>query len=293
MDLLQLRAFVAVAEQASFSRAAQHLHLSQPAVSKRLRALETHLGTALLDRVGRRVRLTAAGSTLLPLARQLLANAADIEVEVRNLTGSVGGVLQLATSHHIGLHRMPPLLRSFNRRYPAVHLDIHFVDSEEATDLLLGGTAELAVVTLDPGGYERLEAHALWHDPLVFLAAADHALAQRPAVSLADLSRHTAILPDMATFTGRIVAGLFERAGLPLTSSLATNYLETVRMMAGVGLGWTVLPATMQDERLVQLPVAPAAPLSRTLGYLTNPARAQSNAARAFVALLLEAAQPA
>lgn len=286
MEVAQLRAFLAVADNGSFSQSAERLHLSQPAVSKRIRALEEDLGVRLLDRIGRRIQLTAAGATLLPRARRILADLDDIETEIRDLTGRVAGVLEIATSHHIGLHRLPPLLRRFDSVYPAVRLEMHFVDSEEASELLERGSAEVAVVTLDPRGHPQLQAEALWHDPLVFLAAPDHPLAARHRVVLGELAEHTAILPDMATFTGRIVAGLFADAGLSLSARLATNYLETVRMMAAVGLGWTVLPATMADERLVALDVADAVPIARTLGYLVNPSRARSNAARAFIGLL-------
>lgn len=290
MEIQQLKAFVAVADSGSFSVSAERLHLSQPAVSKRIRALEDTLDVRLLDRIGRRVQLTAAGATLLPRARRVLADLDDIETEIRDLSGRIAGVLEIATSHHIGLHRLPPLLRRFDSAYPAVRLEMHFVDSEEASELLEQGAAELAVVTLDPEGPAKLTAEPLWHDPLVFLAAPDHPLAARAEVTLSELAAHTAILPDMATFTGRIVAGLFAEAGLTLTARLATNYLETVRMMAAVGLGWTVLPATMADARLAVLEIADAPPIARTLGYLVNPARAQSNAARAFIALLRSAA---
>ncbi len=286
MELQQLRAFVAVADSGSFTQSAERLHLSQPAISKRIRALESSLGVRLLDRIGRRVQLTPAGATLLARARRILADLDEAETEIRDLSGRVAGVLTIATSHHIGLHRLPPLLRRFDTAFPEVRLEIHFVDSEEASQLLVQGGAELAVVTLDPEGHVELTSQPLWHDPLMFFAAPDHPLAARPGATLSELARHTAILPDMSTFTGRIVAGLFADAGLSLTARLATNYLETIRMMAAVGLGWTVLPATMADDRLVALEVSDAPPIARTLGYLAHPARARSNAANAFIALL-------
>ena len=118
MDLNELSAFVAVAEHESFSRAAAALHLTQPAVSKRIAALEADAGVRLFDRVGRGVRLTDSGRMLLPRALEMLASLADTRRMLRNTQGRVDGVLRLATSHHIGLHRLAPVLRAYKQRYP-------------------------------------------------------------------------------------------------------------------------------------------------------------------------------
>ena len=100
MDIQDLRTFLAISENRSFSKAAETLHISQPAVSKRIQALELSLGAKLFDRVGKRIFLTEAGELLIPQARHLLAMLADTERKVRNLSESVSGTLQLATSHH-------------------------------------------------------------------------------------------------------------------------------------------------------------------------------------------------
>ena len=112
MDLNSLNTFIAIAETGSFSEAGERLHLTQPAVSKRIAALEQQLNARLFDRVGREVNLTEAGRALLPRAYQLLNVLDDTRRALNNLTGEVSGRLVLATSHHIGLHRLPPLLRA-------------------------------------------------------------------------------------------------------------------------------------------------------------------------------------
>ena len=104
MDIQNLRAFIAVAESGSFSAAAQALHLTQPAISKRIALLEGELDTALFDRVGRRARPTQAGERLLQHARRIVRQISLAEQDVRDLATSVSGSLKLATSHHIGLH---------------------------------------------------------------------------------------------------------------------------------------------------------------------------------------------
>ena len=208
---------------------------------------------------------------------------------VRDLSGEVSGDLRLATSHHIGLHRLPPVLSDFSRRYPAVHIDIDFLDSEQAHDLILQGKVELAVVTLAPGGDASMIATPIWRDPLAFMAAPGHPLARSGAPSLRELANYPAVLPGLGTYTGQIVKALFREHHLGLQVSMATNYLETIRMMASVGLGWTVLPASMLDASLQVLPVAGVS-VERSLGTIYHRGRSLSRAARAFLATLEERA---
>lgn len=285
MDIQNLRAFIAVAEAGSFSLAAEKLHLTQPAVSKRIAQLEEQLGAALFDRIGRNTSITEAGAALLPHARSVLAELQAAEQSVRDLAGEVAGRLSLATSHHIGLHRLPPVLSSFSAAYPGVQIDIDFMDSEQAYDLILHGEIELAVVTLSPEQVPKLVTQPVWHDPLDFMAQREHPLAGAESLSLECLSEHPAILPGLNTYTGQIVKRLFDQRGLPLNVSLATNYLETIRMMASVGLGWTVLPRSMRDATLVSLPVRNA-DISRSLGVVYHEGRSLSRAARAFMTTL-------
>lgn len=290
MELAGLEAFVAVAESNGFSAAGERLRLTQPAVSKRIAALEQHLGRRLFDRVGREVALTEAGRALLPRARRILAEMDDTRRALGNLDQAVGGRLTLATSHHIGLHRLPPLLRGFIRSHPQTAVDIRFLDSEHAWSEVLHGRLELAITTLGPAA-PPLYAVPVWDDPLEFVVAPDHPLAARRRASLRDLAAHPAVLPDPSTFTHRIVAERFAADGLSVRLHMTTNAMETLKMLAGVGLAWSVLPHTMLDDSTVVLRV-PGVRLRRRLGYVTHGGRTLSNAARAFMALLDAAAKP-
>jgi DNA-binding transcriptional LysR family regulator len=287
MEWSELRAFIAVAETGSFSRAAEQLHLTQPAITKRLQALEAGIGVALFDRVGKRVYLTDAGTLLQPRARALLAELADTEVMLRNLHERIDGRLSIATSHHVGLHRLAPVLKAFSTRFTGVELDIEFVDSEAAHELVRNAASELAVVTLAPIPDTKLSSERLWRDPLAFIAAAEHPLAGQRRIPLARLSEFPAILPGLGTYTGRIVAERFARQDLPLRMSMSTNYLETIGMLVGIGLGWSVLPATMIRPPLVGLDVD-CELLGRDLGIVTNPVRTLSNPANTFIEVLRE-----
>ena len=285
MDTQNLRAFLLVAESGSFSKAAKRLHLTQPAVSKRIAQLEAQLNVSLFDRIGRRISTTEAGEALLPHARAVHLEMQAAQQSVRDLAGEVRGRLRLATSHHIGLHRLPPLLSFFSKAFPAVQLDIDFMDSEKAYELTLQGEVELAVVTLAPSSIVNIVTRPIWLDPLDFMVQEGTQLTRKKALGLKELSRHPAILPGLNTYTGQIVKSLFEQRSLPIQIAITTNYLETIRMMASVGLGWTVLPRSMRDPSLATLPIRDAR-IERTLGAIHHEGRSLSRAAQAFIEAL-------
>ncbi|SDX53079.1 DNA-binding transcriptional regulator, LysR family [Pseudomonas kuykendallii] len=285
VDLANLNAFIAVAETGSFSIAGERLHLTQPAVSKRIAALEQQLKVRLFDRLGREVSLTEAGRALLPRAYRILNVLDDTRRALTNLSGDISGRLTLATSHHIGLHRLPPLLRAFTRAHPQVALDIQFLDSEVAYEEILHGRAELAVITLAPATAAPVKAVPVWSDPLDFVAAPEHPLALKQRISLEDVAQHPAVFPGGNTFTHHIVQRLFEGQGLTPNIAMSTNYLETIKMMVSIGLAWSVLPRTMLDEQVARLPLD-GIQLDRQLGYILHTERTLSNAAKAFMALL-------
>ena len=277
MELNTLQAFVAVARNGSFSHAAEQLFLTQPAVSKRVATLEGQLGINLFDRIGRRVVLTEAGTALLPRAIEIINDAADLKRVATNLSGEVSGSLQLGTSHHIGLHRLPSPLRQFSAKHPSVRLDIRFLDSEAACHSVQLGELEMAIVTLPGDTPDKLQQTVIWNDPLSFVVAAEHELAQRSDLTLETLAGFPAVLPGPTTFTRSILDREITKHNLELTISMSTNYLETIKMLVSINQGWSLLPETMLDEELValQLPVK----LNRQLGIVTHSGRTLSNAA--------------
>lgn len=282
MDIAALQAFAAVAEHASFSEAAERLHLTQPAVSKRVRLLEDDLGVNLFDRIGRKVSLTEAGRALLPRARRLLNDAREMRRAVADLSGDVGGRLVMGTSHHIGLHRLPVPLRRFTHDYPEVELDIRFMDSEAACHAVEIGDLELAIVTLPPSPLPHLSMQTVWDDPLVFMTSPDHPLAGSKGVALKTLLKEPAVLPSSSTYTRRILEQAVREQGLSLNIAMETNYLETLQMLVASGLGWSLLPLTQLDEKVATVGVR-GMRLSRQLGAVTHEKRSLSNAAVAMI----------
>lgn len=284
MDTQNLTAFIAVADSSSFTQAGEALHLSQPAVSKRITALEEQIGQSLFDRVGRQVSLTDAGRTLLPYAKKVLQDLEDGRRALSHLHDKVTGRLSIGTSHHIGLHRLPPVLRAFTQQFPEVDLDIHFMDSEVACQAVLAGKLELGIVTLPTQPLPQLQQRAIWDDPLSVVVAPGHPLLESRRARLEDLANHPAVLPDEATYTHRIVTRALQEHGLTPRIRLATNYLETLKMLVGIGLGWSVLPDSMVDGSIRRLPI-PQLSLHRELGTVWHERRTLSAAASALLTL--------
>lgn len=282
MDLNALRAFVAISHYGSFSRAAERLNITQPAVSKRMRNLEEQLDTVLFDRVGRSIHLTDAGQALLPAARRILQEMDNATRTMHNLDQRIAGTLSFATSHHIGLHRLPQLLRDFTQAHPEVEVDIHFQESEIAYDAVVRREVEFAFVTLIPDPPDSITHQPLWQDVMHYVAAPQHELAHEKTLTLADLARSRAILPAASSMTWQLIKDQFAQRQLPLQTTLPVNYLETIKMMVSVGLGWSVLPESMLDDHLVRLAVA-SPPVTRDLGVIWLPDRTLSNAAGAFL----------
>ncbi len=285
MDFPHLRSFATIAETGSVSRAAEKMHLTQPSISKRLASLEQQLKQPLFDRVGRRMTLTDAGRAFLPHAQRMLQQMEDARHALSHLSDEIGGRLSIGTSHHIGLHRLPPVLRRYTQRYPAVDLDIHFMDSEVACEAVLAGKLELGIVTLPSQPLPNLEAHKVWDDPLEVVVNRTHPLAGKTKLRLADLADHPAVLPDEATYTHRIIKSALRKHGLEPRIRLATNYLETLKMLTAISLGWSVLPRSMLDRSLRVLKL-PELKLHRDLGAVWHEKRTLSAAAQALLRIL-------
>lgn len=294
MDSNALKAFLTIVDQGSFSEAAEQLHITQPAISKRLAALENQLDTTLIDRSHRQIRLTDTGNRLLPHARKILDEIHNARVALSPDSELLEGELQIIASHHIGLHHLPKWLRRFKREYPQITINLQFMESDAAYEQMRKRNAELAFVTLSDSMLPSFHVFAQWPDPMAFVVGTDHPLAELEAPKLADLAQHPALLPDTSTSTYRVVSRLFLEANLPLNPQMPTNYLETLKMMTSVGLGWSVLPLRMADESLKVLGGVlekgkdTGNSVTRVLGGIGLTDRQPGNAAKALLKIVQE-----
>lgn len=287
MDMAALQVFLVVAETGSFTRAAERVFLTQAAVSKRIARLEHDLGTRLFDRIGRRTQLTAPGRVLQARARAILDEIEDLRRGITNLSGKVVGVLSFATSHHVGLHRLPAALKHFYESYPEVQLDLHFMDSEAACAAVAHGGLELAVVTLPPDPPPQLNLTKVWDDPLDIVVSPLHALAVARRPDARALLEYPAILPGPGTYTREIILQAFGNLRTEIKTGMTTNYLEVLRMLASIGLGWSALPRSMIDAELKVVQIKNLR-IRRELGIVTHAARTLSNAGQALLRIIRE-----
>jgi DNA-binding transcriptional LysR family regulator len=285
MRINQINSFLAVAELGSFSLAAEQLHITQPAVSKRIRQLEISINTALFDRISKRSILTPNGKAFKPHAERILQELKSYRFSLSRQQDSPSGSLSFATSHHIGLHRLPRTLRDFKIRYPQVDLDLHFMDSEDACAAIANNELELAIVTLPELADEKLDCEPVWIDQLVVVTAADHPLAGRQEIDPAELLEHAAILPSLGTFTRKIINSLFATSKDQLKIILETNYLETIKVMVSANLGWSILPQSMVDSSLSSHRLR-GLDVQRSLGIVTRKNRTLSLSSSAMIELL-------
>lgn len=284
MDNQNLSAFIIVAENKSFSEAAYVLDVTQSTISKRIALLESQVGKKLFDRIARRVALTEAGQELLPRARRILKEYANALQAINDLSGNVSGILRLAISHHLGLHRLPDLLKIFSKTYPDVVLDIEFMDSEKAYERIMQAKSEIGIITLGSEIHPNIHKKEIWDDPLKFVCSEDHALSKLLDPELEDLANFPVILPGLNTYTGRIVQNIFQYRQISLVTPMSTNYLETISKMVEIGLGWSVLPETL-TKNLHSLSVNHTS-INRQLGYICHTKHTLSNAGVAFLSLL-------
>lgn len=290
MDINNLKAFIEVADKKSFSRSAETLQLTQPAVSKRIAALETELSAKLFDRVGRSVHLTEAGRVLLPSARQISSELSRIEDVICNLGKDVSGVLSIGTTEHIGTHRLPDVLKPFRKNYPGVDIDLHFASSEQTLQAVEDGLLEIALCSLGNGKQgnsnhklsAKLRDIEIWSDKLVTVVARSHPLATGEPVPLELLTKCPAILPPTTSATRRSIDETLQVNNLKAMVSIEASDFETIRTMASIGLGWACLPEFQVDDSLQVLTVEELQ-LKFSIALVRHHDRTLSRAAQAFL----------
>lgn len=292
MDRHSLEAFLAVAETSSFSRAAERLFLTQPAISKRVANLEHSLGVPLFDRIGRDVYLTESGRLLVERAGRILEDIRDARLAVSQAGSNQVGQLSIASSHHIGLHYLGPLLRSLTDQFPEAKLDVQFLESEQTLQAIARRDLELAFITLPISLPRELRKETLWTDALEFVVSPDHPLTRRTGkIRLNELVHFRAILPDAQTTTYRLIEQTFQRHHLPLSRTLAVNYLETIRALVASGLGWSLLPRRLIDDSVRILHVDQVQ-LTRHLGVIWHQGRTLSRGAEVLLAIARQTSTP-
>ena len=233
----RLQVFHAVATTGSFSRAAREiLHISQPAVSNHVHALEAELGVTLLERVGKRLILTDAGQLVRHYADQVVALGAETQRALRELHDVQRGTLRLGASSTPGIYLLPPVLATFVQRYPGITLEIEIANSQRVVDGVLARQWDLGMIGI-PLAHPQLHVQPYWRDTLVLIMAPHHRLATRPAVTLADLVGETWIAREAGSASGQAVHAVLHGAHHVQDHTLVLQGSEGVKQAVMAGLG--------------------------------------------------------
>jgi LysR family hydrogen peroxide-inducible transcriptional activator len=286
MELHQLRYFCAVADTASFSRAAEKCHVSQPSLSQQIQKLESELGGRLFDRLGRSVRLTDLGEAFLPRARSVLHELSSAKDELTERLQSEAGPVVIGAIPTIAPYWLASRLATFSRKFPKVHLTI----AEEITPVLLerlrAGSVDLAVLALPIRGHE-FDSYPLFTERLFAALPKTHKLARRPALQLADLRRDPFLfLRDGHCFRETAVAAC-DRARLHPNVVFESGHLSSLLAMVGAGMGVSLVPEMAVDKsrpcRFVRIADPQA---ERTIAAVVLRGRTLNRGSRALLAHL-------
>ncbi len=240
MELNQLRAFVAVAEARSFTRAESLLHLSQPAISRQIAKLETELGTRLFERYGRRVECTPDGRLLLPLARNIVARTDDASRLMREHVGTVSSSVRFGSTGQVFAHLLAPTLASFMKMYPQVRLDLVEREDVLLEEAVRNGEIDCAVVTA--WGSPWVTTSRVLTEEILLVVPQGHRLASGPPVSLSSLADEPLILPGHSMNISNLIMDLCRRAGFEPRVPYRVNYLELMKALLRQGLGIALVP---------------------------------------------------
>lgn len=266
-----IRAFLQVAKEGSFTRAAEALHISQPALTVQIKQLEEALGIQLLNRDRRTVTLTHAGSSMLTPLRHILDQFDDAVEQAHDLVGLRRGLLTIATLPSIAAASLPEIIYHYRKAYPNIEIRLSDVVAEEIVTMVKNGTADVGIgpqVSRD----RAIEFQHLLTDRMDVFFPADHPLAVGPDPTLARLSDFPHILMAQETSVRKVVQNALEVQNLTIDVACEAAYLSTAISMVKAGLGISILPLSVLHaascEGIYHRPINNKG-LYRRLGFLT------------------------
>ncbi|AOV17294.1 LysR family transcriptional regulator [Acidihalobacter aeolianus] len=239
VTLRQLQAFEAVARLRSFSRAAEEMHVTQPTVSKQIRALHEQVGLPLLEQVGKKVFLTEAGQELYATCADWLNTWGRFEQAVANLKGLKQGRLKIAAVT-TAKYFMPRILGPFCSQYPGIDISLEVVNRDRVLDRMARNEDDLYVMGVPPDDMD-IESEAFMDNPIVVIAPVGHRLADRRRIPFAALGDETFLVREQGSGTRMTMERLFQEQGVPLNIRMELGSNEAIKQAVAGGLGLALL----------------------------------------------------
>ncbi len=254
MDLRQLEIIRAIADTGSFTAAGEKLHVSQSAISRQILLLEAELGEPVFHRIGRRIKITPAGESLLQLSHRVFQDVQDTVAQVTEKQESLRGTMRLVGGMTVCLYVFPSLLAEIRRTHPQLDLKITVGSGERSIALLRSGAGDLGLVTL-PVVAADLEAVPVLEEELLLVTYPSHPLAKKRGVTPADLAHEPFILFETGSITRRLVEDFFTREHIAPEIVMETENVEIIKAMVRHGVGISIIPwqAATADVRAKQL----------------------------------------
>lgn len=290
MNLQQLRTFRVVAQQRSYSRAAQLLYLSQPGVSLQVRALEQSIGMPLFERSGRQLRLTEAGVALLEYADRILSLVDESQQALEELGNARRGIVRVAASTTAGIYIVPRALGGFHRQNPGVRLTLDVVNRFTVAERLLRDEVDVAVMGLIEDAHD-LQVEPFLPNELVVIASPRHPLAQRKHIAVSELANETLLLREQGSGTRTDIERMFAKGQLVMRLGMELRSSGAIKAAVAADLGIAIIPLhaielELLAKRLVTLNVE-GFPIRRDWSIARRAGRRLSAAANALWDYLL------
>jgi DNA-binding transcriptional LysR family regulator len=241
MDFRHLEIVRAVAESGSFTAAAKRLHVSQSAVSRQVLLLEEELGEPLFLRLGRKVKLTTAGQTLLDLSRRVLTDVRTTTESIRDQQQAPAGVLHLGGGMTVCLHVFPALLKEFRKRQPRIDVKLTTGATAHLIERLRSGSLDIGLLTLPVQGADLVQVPVMREELLLVMPPA-HKLARMRRVSPLDLASQSWVLFEQGSSSRRVIDSMFEAHGIGPRIVMETENVEILKALTSIGMGLTILP---------------------------------------------------
>jgi DNA-binding transcriptional LysR family regulator len=288
-EILDLRAFLSVVDLESFHRAAEALHLSQPALSRRIQKLEQAIGAPLLERTTRHVAPTALGRELIPLVQRMLEEFDGSLFTIRDVGQNRGGLVTIACLPTAAFYFLPTVIRQFNAEYPNIRFRILDLPATDGLQAVSRGEVEFGINLMgnsDPDlTFERIA-----EDPFVLAARKDHPLAAKDHVDWQDLAPYQLITVHRSSGNRTLLDAALAKSNIKLRWFYEVTHLSTSLGLVEAGLGISVLPrmATPQGEHpfLITRPIGHPE-ISRIIGVVRRRGSTLSPAAERFLDMLM------
>jgi LysR family transcriptional regulator, transcriptional activator of the cysJI operon len=250
VDIRQLEMFRTVAEDGTFTRAAERLRISQSAVSRQVKLLEEELGGVLLHRGARRVSLTPAGELLLKMANRVHRDVQDVVSQISDTHALRRGSLTLAGGMTVCMYVLPGVLKKYRKLYPQVELRVVSGASDALLRKLRTHEVDLALLTL-PVVAPDLDVRPVLREEMVVVAAPGHPLTRGRSVEPASLGKFPLILYESGSNTRRVLDQFFAEEAVHMNVAMETENVEIIKAMVAIGLGVTIVPfeAIARDVR--------------------------------------------